>query len=156
MTRFSQNFVMQCHSVSASWPEMLIRNCATSSSNNSSSFLHTSSACCWLWQAMRVRPAQGYSIPWGSPSAPEHGNSGLASSGVVLFCRTFWRRRWQIPKPIPLLPTHTGEDVSLAWGWQKTTYLFAPVTMMMGHAGPLRVDIMRVLYVEVCHHAWGH
>ena len=33
--------------------------------------------------------------------------------------------------------------------WKKNTYLFAPVTMMMGRTDALEVDIMRVLYVEV-------
>ena len=36
----------------------------------------------------------------------------------------------------------------IASGWKKTAYLFAPVTMMMGRAGPLGVDIMRE-YVKV-------
>lgn len=41
-----------------------------------------------------------------------------------------------------------GMGRRIASGWKDTTYLFAPVTMMMGRAGPLGVDIMRV-YVEV-------
>jgi hypothetical protein len=61
------------------------------------------------------------------------------------------------PEPYPTVTRRRAEGgVSAgmgrrtASGWKNTTYLFAPVTMMMGRAGPLGVDIMRVrVYVEV-------
>ena len=42
-------------------------------------------------------------------SAPERGNSGLASSGVS--CRKPWRRRRQIPKPTPLSARRKGDEL---------------------------------------------
>jgi hypothetical protein len=101
MTRFLRK-ASTCRRAAPPSPKLL-PNRATSSSNNSSSFVRAASARCRLRQAMmRVKPAaQGYSMPsCSSAAAPERGKSGLASPG--LFCKKPWRRRRQIPKPTPL------------------------------------------------------
>ena len=93
-----------------------------------------------------VKPAHGYSMPCSS--APARGKSGRASSR--LFCRTLYYRQRQIPKPMPLSaarrgPVSAGVSRRVKVEWRgHATYLFAPLTMMVGRARLVEVGMVRV------------